>query len=61
MALIAVALADSLLVLVLPVHDSIKIVRQGYQYTIEHFGRFTTTARPASTSSPPSSTASAAR
>ena len=25
---------------------SIKIVRQGYQYTIEHFGRFTTTARP---------------
>jgi regulator of protease activity HflC (stomatin/prohibitin superfamily) len=25
---------------------SIKIVRQGYQYTIEHFGRFTTVARP---------------
>ena len=24
----------------------IKIVRQGYQYTIEHFGRFTTVARP---------------
>ena len=25
---------------------SVKIVRQGYQYTIEHFGRFTTVARP---------------
>ena len=25
---------------------SIKIVRQGYQYTIEHFGRFTTVAQP---------------
>jgi regulator of protease activity HflC (stomatin/prohibitin superfamily) len=25
---------------------SIKIVRQGYHYTIEHFGRFTTVARP---------------
>ena len=26
--------------------NSIKIVRQGYQYTIEHFGRYTTTAAP---------------
>ncbi|SMF79026.1 SPFH domain-containing protein [Allosphingosinicella indica] len=26
--------------------SSIKIVRQGYQYTIEHFGRFTAVARP---------------
>ena len=25
---------------------SLKMVRQGYQYTIEHFGRFTTVARP---------------
>jgi regulator of protease activity HflC (stomatin/prohibitin superfamily) len=25
---------------------SVKIVRQGFQYTIEHFGRFTTVARP---------------
>ncbi|MBR0551630.1 SPFH domain-containing protein [Stakelama marina] len=25
---------------------SVKIVRQGYEYTIEHFGRFTTVARP---------------
>ena len=24
----------------------VKIVRQGYRYTIEHFGRFTTVARP---------------
>ena len=24
----------------------VKVVRQGYQYTIEHFGRFTTVARP---------------
>ena len=26
--------------------SGIKIVRQGYHYTIEHFGRFTTVARP---------------
>ncbi len=26
--------------------SSIKIVRQGYNYTIEHFGRYTTTAAP---------------
>jgi len=26
--------------------SSVKVVRQGYQYTIEHFGRFTTTATP---------------
>lgn len=26
--------------------SSVKIVRQGYQYTIEHFGRFTGVARP---------------
>ncbi len=25
---------------------SVKVVRQGYHYTIEHFGRFTTTAQP---------------
>ena len=40
---------------------SVKVVRQGYQYTIEYFGRFTTTARPGLISSPPSSIASAAR
>ena len=44
MGLIAAAL---ILVLVLfYLMTSIKIVRQGYQYTIEHFGRFTTVARP---------------
>ena len=26
--------------------NSVKVVRQGYQYTIEHFGRFTAIARP---------------
>jgi regulator of protease activity HflC (stomatin/prohibitin superfamily) len=44
MGLIAAALV---LVLVLfYLFTSIKIVRQGYQYTIEHFGRFTAVARP---------------
>src|SRR4030095_3209728 len=32
---------------------SVKIVRQGYQYTIEHFGRFTTVARPGLNYYPP--------
>jgi regulator of protease activity HflC (stomatin/prohibitin superfamily) len=31
---------------VLYLFSSVKIVRQGYQYTIEHFGRFTNTATP---------------
>ncbi len=44
MGLIAAALALALVLLYLML--SIKIVRQGFQYTIEHFGRFTTTARP---------------
>jgi regulator of protease activity HflC (stomatin/prohibitin superfamily) len=44
MALTAGALLLALVLLYL--FTSIKIVRQGYQYTIEHFGRFTTTARP---------------
>ena len=39
---VALLLAFVLLYLV----TSIKIVRQGYQYTIEHFGRFTSVARP---------------
>ena len=42
---ITVAFAILMLVL-LYLATSIKIVRQGYQYTIEHFGRFTTVARP---------------
>ena len=44
MGLIVVALALALVLLYL--FSSIKIVRQGYQYTIEHFGRFTSVARP---------------
>jgi regulator of protease activity HflC (stomatin/prohibitin superfamily) len=44
MGLIVAALLLALVLLYL--FTSIKIVRQGYQYTIEHFGRFTTVARP---------------
>jgi regulator of protease activity HflC (stomatin/prohibitin superfamily) len=44
MALTAAALALALVLFYL--FTSIKIVRQGYQYTIEHFGRYTTTASP---------------
>jgi regulator of protease activity HflC (stomatin/prohibitin superfamily) len=44
MGLIAAALLLALVLFYL--FSSIKIVRQGYQYTIEHFGRFTTVARP---------------
>ena len=44
MALVAAALILGLVLLYLLV--SIKIVRQGYQYTIEHFGRYTRTATP---------------
>ncbi|WP_176499184.1 SPFH domain-containing protein [Sphingomonas sp. HMP9] len=44
MGLIAAALLLALVLLYL--FTSIKIVHQGYQYTIEHFGRFTTVARP---------------
>ena len=43
----AITIAFVLLLLVLfYLFASIKIVRQGYQYTIEHFGRFTGTAVP---------------
>ena len=43
----ALVIATLILVLVLGyLMASIKIVRQGYQYTIEHFGRYTTTAAP---------------
>ena len=44
MGLIIAGLA--LLLVLFYLFASIKIVRQGYQYTIEHFGRFTTTATP---------------
>ena len=35
-----------MLLVLLYLFASIKIVRQGYEYTIEHFGRFTTVAKP---------------
>jgi regulator of protease activity HflC (stomatin/prohibitin superfamily) len=44
MLLTIVALALALVLFYL--FSSIKIVRQGYKYTIEHFGRYTTTAAP---------------
>lgn len=40
------ALAILVLVALAYLFASIKIVRQGYQYTIEHFGRFTSVAKP---------------
>ena len=44
---VLLGLVVALLVLVLMfLFASLKMVRQGYQYTIEHFGRFTTVARP---------------
>ena len=33
--------------------SGVKVVRQGYQYTIEHFGRFTTVAKPGLNYYPP--------
>ena len=44
MGLIVAGLA--LLLVLFYLMTSIKIVRQGYQYTIEHFGRFTAVAKP---------------
>ena len=42
----AMALFFVLALVIIYLMASIKIVRQGYQYTIEHFGRFTTVAKP---------------
>jgi regulator of protease activity HflC (stomatin/prohibitin superfamily) len=42
----ATALFFVLLLTIIYLMASIKIVRQGYHYTIEYFGRFTTVARP---------------
>ncbi|MFC7497873.1 SPFH domain-containing protein [Enterovirga sp. GCM10030262] len=42
----AIALFFILVLVIIYLMASIKIVRQGYHYTIEHFGRFTTVARP---------------
>ena len=44
MEITAIAFVIALVVLYL--FAGIKIVRQGYEYTIEHFGRFTTVAKP---------------
>lgn len=46
MAMISTLLAAIAVLMVLYLFSSVKIVRQGYQYTIEHFGRFTTVAAP---------------
>ena len=43
---LTIAALVGLLIVVFYLFASIKIVRQGYQYTIEHFGRYTTTASP---------------
>ena len=42
----ATALFFVLVLVIIYLMASIKIVRQGYHYTIEYFGRFTTVARP---------------
>jgi len=44
--MIVIAAALILLFVLIYLMTSIKIVRQGYEYTIEHFGRFTTVAKP---------------
>jgi regulator of protease activity HflC (stomatin/prohibitin superfamily) len=42
-----------IVLVVLYLFSGIKVVRQGYQYTIEYFGRFTTVARPGLNYYPP--------
>ncbi len=44
--MILIALGIAILLVLMYLMISIKIVRQGYQYTIEHFGRYTSTAAP---------------
>jgi regulator of protease activity HflC (stomatin/prohibitin superfamily) len=46
LAMIVIIAALILFTVLLYLMTSIKIVRQGYEYTIEHFGRFTTVAKP---------------
>ena len=46
MTMINIVLGIVVLAVILYLFSSVKKVRQGYQYTIEHFGRFTTVARP---------------
>src|SRR5204863_1048678 len=42
-----------IVLVILYLFSGIKVVRQGYQYTIEYFGRFTTVARPGLNYYPP--------
>jgi regulator of protease activity HflC (stomatin/prohibitin superfamily) len=44
--MISVVIGSVVAVVLLYLFSSVKVVRQGYHYTIEHFGRFTTVARP---------------
>src|SRR5918999_2796209 len=44
--MLTTALAILVAFVILWLFASVKMVRQGYQYTIEHFGRFTAVARP---------------
>ncbi|MBA4041064.1 MAG: hypothetical protein C0474_04560, partial [Sphingobium sp.] len=44
--MILAALFGVLVLVIMFLVASLKIVRQGYEYTIEHFGRFTTVAQP---------------
>jgi regulator of protease activity HflC (stomatin/prohibitin superfamily) len=44
--MILIVAALIVLIVLFYLMTSIKIVRQGYQYTIEHFGRFTVVAKP---------------
>jgi regulator of protease activity HflC (stomatin/prohibitin superfamily) len=46
MEIISGLLAIIAVIIVMYLFSSVKIVRQGFQYTIEHFGRFTAVARP---------------
>jgi regulator of protease activity HflC (stomatin/prohibitin superfamily) len=46
MDILNVFLAAMVAVVILYLFSSVKIVRQGYQYTIEYFGRFTAVAAP---------------
>ncbi len=46
MEIIASVIVGLLVLAVMFLAASLKMVRQGFEYTIEHFGRFTTVARP---------------
>ncbi|HST35320.1 MAG TPA: SPFH domain-containing protein [Allosphingosinicella sp.] len=50
---VQIVLSVVVVLVILYLFASVKIVRQGYQYTIEYFGRFTTVARPGLNFYPP--------